>query len=566
MTLVQMTMVDEDVRHGRLEKHKLENQKTHHPVPNFADGYWILPMDAFPTIKKVWYVQSKATFQLTAKYLVCFLKDDPSKYMLDNRVRENADHIPGPRTVNKDHPVFWGNVDNFARYEKIIDTQIFRGRGENGFVTHAMGAIDLSIRDLHELPDTDNMFAFHKSRPRTRDDVMRLLFKDGSPGMVAMQNQAHGEAIAQVLKYASAITRQGANPKRFVEGIHAWRDKMGFRFKLGETTISKRRMELHGLVSIARRMSCNNYWTAVSAKMASKWKLKLVRDRKQDKMEDGEFLVDVGPYLPEQLKKVFREKQVVTFVTEEGATRNLEREAEACLAGLTSDMRRSGMTKDQLDQIYQRVSKSTYTDGPDNAQNKTPTKKKRKTTTTRSPTRMSPRKNSAAQTVELAAKKRKAKKSITDETNTDAVTREGGGAERLTGILTKKEAVRDKVTTAPGLVLSVWCCKHAFSVESECTLAYCMSCKEQISSCGKKEDRRGRRRSSRTSCDQGKGRVGTDVVCCAKGKCMKHTEADWEDLVEQFVENSYLKKTRQNNKEMGWEDVAENCWGCGKMF
>ena len=82
----------------------------------------------------------------------------------------------------------------------------------------------------------------------------------------------------------------------------------------------------------------------------------------------------------------------MTFVTEEGATRNLEREAEACLAGLTSEMIRSGMTKGQLDQIYKRVSQSTYTDGPESAKNKTPTKKKRKTTTRRSPTRMSPRK------------------------------------------------------------------------------------------------------------------------------------------------------------------------------
>ena len=132
--------------------------------------------------------------------------------------------------------------------------------------------------------------------------------------------------------------------------------------------------------------------------------------------------------------------------------------------------------------------------------------------------------------------------------------------------MTKKEAVRDKVATAPGLVLSVCCCKHAFSVESKCTLAYCMSCKEKISNHGKKEDERRRRRSSRTSNDQGKGRVGTEVVCCATGKCMKHTEADCENLVDQFIENKHLKKTRQDNKEMGWEDVAENCWGCGKMF
>ena len=136
----------------------------------------------------------------------------------------------------------------------------------------------------------------------------------------------------------------------------------------------------------------------------------------------------------------------------------------------------------------------------------------------------------------------------------------------MTGILTKCKAVRDKVPPVPsGLVMSSWCCKHAFSVESECTLAYCTSCKERITSRGKKEGgiRRGR---SRTSNDLRDGRVGTEVVCCAKGECMKHTQADWDDLVDQYIENNCLKKTRQDNKELGWENVAENCWGCGKMF
>ena len=118
-------MVEEDVRHGRLEQYKLENQKTHHPVPDFVDGYWVLPMDAFPSIRKVWYMKEKILFQLTAKNLVCFLKDSPIEYMLDNTVRVNADHIDGNITVNQDHPVFSGNMDNFARYEKLIDMHIF---------------------------------------------------------------------------------------------------------------------------------------------------------------------------------------------------------------------------------------------------------------------------------------------------------------------------------------------------------------------------------------------------------------------------------------------------------
>ena len=549
-------MVEEDLRHGRLEQYKLENQYVHHPVPDFVDGYWVLPMDAFPSIRKGWYDKSKILFQLTAKNLVCFLKEHPNDYMLDHAFQVNADHIDGSRTVNQEHPVFSGNMDNFAQYEQLIENHIFRGRGENGFVNHAMGAIDLSIRDFHDLPDQHNLFAFHNNRPRTRDDVMRLLFKDGSPGMLAMKEGKHGEAIAQVLKYASAITRQGANPKRFVEGIHAWRDKMGLRFKLGDTTISKRRMELHGLVSIARRMSCNNYWTAVSAKMASKWKLKLVRDRKHDELKDGEFLVDVGQHLPEALKKVFREKQVVKFVTEAGETRDLEREAEACLAGLTSNMRRCGMKKEQLDQIYQRVSRSTYTEGRVRAQNETPPKKRQEPTTTRSPTRTSPRRKRAAPTAALA------------NAITDPVAREGGGDKQVRGILTKKKAVTIKVARPPGDEVGVWCCKHAFSVDSECTLAYCMTCKERLMSSGGKKNKKRRGRSSRnTSKDvENDGVVGTEVVCCAKGKCMEHTEADYVDLVDQNIQRSYLKKTREESKVRGWEDVAENCWGCGKMF
>ena len=101
----------------------------------------------------------------------------------------NTDHIPGPRSVNCNHPVFSGNADNFIQYEKVINMNIFQGRGENGFVNHAMGAIDKSISDLHGLEDVGNMFAFHNNRPRTRDDVMKLLFKEGSQGMIAMQEK-----------------------------------------------------------------------------------------------------------------------------------------------------------------------------------------------------------------------------------------------------------------------------------------------------------------------------------------------------------------------------------------
>ena len=76
--------------------------------------------------------------------------------------------------------------------------------------------------------------------------------------------------IAQVLKVASSITRQEANPKRFEEGMCNWRDMNKFKFVLGDSTVSNKRMDLHGLVSITRRMSCNNYWTAVAVKKGFK--------------------------------------------------------------------------------------------------------------------------------------------------------------------------------------------------------------------------------------------------------------------------------------------------------
>ena len=84
--------------------------------------------------------------------------------------------------------------------------------------------------------------------------------------------------MAQVLKFASSITRMGSNPDRFVDGIYKRRDKKEYNFVLGESTVSGRRMELHGLVSITHRVSCNVCYTVVAAKMTTKWRLKLHRD------------------------------------------------------------------------------------------------------------------------------------------------------------------------------------------------------------------------------------------------------------------------------------------------
>ena len=56
------------------------------------------------------------------------------------------------------------------------------------------------------------------------------------------------------------------------------------------------------------------------------------------------------------------------------------------------------------------------------------------------------------------------------------------------------------------------------------------------------------------------------MKCCDKGECGRHTEADLEDLETHNIDKSYLKVTRKKKKEMGWENVAEHCWGCRELF
>ena len=61
-------------------------------------------------------------------------------------------------------------------------------------------------------------------------------------------------------------------------------------------------------------------------------------------------------------------------------------------------------------------------------------------------------------------------------------------------------------------------------------------------------------------------RVGTVVKCCDKEECRRHTETNLEDLETHNIDKYYLKVTRKKKKEMGWENVAEYCWGCGGLF
>ena len=106
---------------------------------------------------------------------------------------------------------------------------------------------------------------------------MQMLFKDGRPGLNAIDDHNYGFIVAQVLKFSRIVTRHGGVSTRFVEGIEKWRDTHDYPLKLGTKTVSGSRMELHGLVSIAQRVSCNVWYTNLASRMAHKCKLKLYR-------------------------------------------------------------------------------------------------------------------------------------------------------------------------------------------------------------------------------------------------------------------------------------------------
>ena len=63
---------DVNEKHGRAAKYKMENVTIRHPSPTFNVTYWVLPMDAFPSIRKRWYEEGGPEFQATVMYRICF--------------------------------------------------------------------------------------------------------------------------------------------------------------------------------------------------------------------------------------------------------------------------------------------------------------------------------------------------------------------------------------------------------------------------------------------------------------------------------------------------------------
>ena len=270
---------DQSAPHGREKKWRMENILTRHPIPKLSDQRcWVLPKDAMPSTTKAWYKANCDAFCLTHKNSVCFVPD-PAQFC------EGLTF-----TVREGHGKFEDVMENYMAYQSFVQEKIFGGIEDNGFVRFAQQALNESISDLQERTDGEE-FKLGEARPRTRDDVMQLLFKDGSAGMKMIEEKNYGCAVAQVLKYACMVTRHGADSRRFEENVYKWRNAHNYPFELGTTTVSGKRMELHGLVSIARRVSCNPWYTNLAARMATRWKLKLFREKRCKSWEKESLLL-----------------------------------------------------------------------------------------------------------------------------------------------------------------------------------------------------------------------------------------------------------------------------------
>ena len=124
-------------KHGRDKRYLLENALVNHPLPTLHDGWWILPMDAMPSIKKSWYDRLNGAFGMTVRYRVCFVRSPVEVFL-----------TPDTNQANPRHMIFLPSLENNAKHAGFIRNEIFNGTGHNGFVMHANQALNLSISDL----------------------------------------------------------------------------------------------------------------------------------------------------------------------------------------------------------------------------------------------------------------------------------------------------------------------------------------------------------------------------------------------------------------------------------
>ena len=153
---------------------------------------------------------------------------------------------------------------------------------------------------------------------------------------------------------------------------------------------------------------------------------------------------------------------------------------------------------------------------------------------------------------------------LTKTIGSDSKKRQAGG-EATDGLLVQCPPTKrgDKVECGPGLPLTLWCCKFAFSLEEECTLAFCMACKEEkILSAESAEEGSSSKKSKRR---RGQTDIGVNIVtCCPKGACGRHTEADLVDLVDQRITKDYLKASREKKRIQDGRMWQNTAGGVGK--
>ena len=169
---VQQPSVDEAMapgKHGRDKRFRIENAFVNHKIPRIDNGRWVIPKDAFPSIRKGWYVKNNASFVLTVVYQVCCVCAAVERF-LGNDGKANETHV-----------IFSLSDKDRAKHAMFVRSEIFNGTGPNGFVAFANHALNQSIRDLTKDQWNGQDFKISEQVPRTKDDVMKLLFdKDGS--------------------------------------------------------------------------------------------------------------------------------------------------------------------------------------------------------------------------------------------------------------------------------------------------------------------------------------------------------------------------------------------------
>ena len=103
---------------------------------------------------------------------------------------------------------------------------------------------------------------------------------------------------------------------------------------------------------------------------------------------------------------------------------------------------------------------------------------------------------------------------------------------------------------------SIMCCVNAFSVKSECTLAYCPDCFEKREDVWRDEDKK-KRRGGR------KKEQVTQTTGLASEPCGNHKIWDLRELTI-LEDKKYLASARKDTA--GVEFVAKTCWDCGVWF